>query len=169
MVGRGFTPAGDVRVGDEVAEDRDGVTARLASVVRLETPKPVYNLTVGGTHTYFVRAGSDSLWVHNAKQCGNSPQDIHWAKQDKHIPTKKGFIPGRSELTHPDPQGLLNSGAGTGTTYRGTSGQPGGKEVVDFGQTIGYWVDKNTGARLPTTKGTIHYGGTGSHIIPAYP
>ena len=65
-VGRGFTPAGDLRIGDRVAEDREGRVAVLRSVVRLGTPKPVYNLTVGGTHTYFVRAGEDDLWVHNA-------------------------------------------------------------------------------------------------------
>ena len=42
------------------------VTAEQTSVVRLGAPKPVYNLTVGGTHTYFVRAELEDLWVHNA-------------------------------------------------------------------------------------------------------
>ena len=68
-VGRGFTAAGELRIGDRVAEAADGEAATLSSVVRLGTPKPVYNLTVGGTHTYFVRAGEDDLWAHNA-DCG---------------------------------------------------------------------------------------------------
>ena len=43
-------------------------------MVRLGTPKPVYNLTVGGAHTYFVRSGHDDLWAHNAK-CSTSGEN----------------------------------------------------------------------------------------------
>jgi hypothetical protein len=64
--GRGFVEAEDLRTGDRVAED-DGGLSVVAAVSRLTEPKEVYNLEVEGTHTYFVRAGDDWLWVHN--QC----------------------------------------------------------------------------------------------------
>lgn len=34
----------------------------------------MFNLTVSVTHTYFVRAGWDDLWVHNGDACGG-PQN----------------------------------------------------------------------------------------------
>jgi RHS repeat-associated protein len=169
VVGKGFTPAGLIKVGDQIAEDRDNTTAKLASVVRLTSPKPVYNLTVGGTHTYFVRVGHDDLWAHNAGQCGSGPGDIHPGQQGKHIPGDNNFKPGKSELTHPDPQDLLNRGGGTGSPITGTPGQAGGKELVNFGEPIGVSVNPVTGVRTPTDWGIIHYGGSGSHIVPTYP
>ena len=87
---------------------------------------------------------------------------IHPGKQGKHIPGHNNFQSGRSELTHPDPQGLLNKSAGTGIRH-------GSKEVVDFGEEIGIWVSKN-GARMSTTRSTIHYDAKGNaHIGPAKP
>ena len=87
---------------------------------------------------------------------------IHPGKQGKHIPGHHNFQPGRSELTHPDPQGLLNQAAGTGIRH-------GNKEVVDFGEEIGIWVSRD-GTRISTTRGTIHYDAKGNaHIVPAKP
>lgn len=81
-------PAGELRVGDRVAEDRDGRVALLASIVRLGQSNPVFNLTVSGTHTYFVRAGLNDLWVHNADPC--NPHNHHIVPQDvaKELPFK---------------------------------------------------------------------------------
>jgi len=88
---------------------------------------------------------------------------IHEGKQGKHIPGHNNFQPGNSELTYPDPQELLDRGSGTGERHRN-------KEVADFGETIGYYVNKDTGERLPTTRGTIHYDEKGTaHIVPAHP
>jgi RHS repeat-associated protein len=85
-------------------------------------------------------------------------------KQGKHIPGHKNFIPGRSPLTHPDPQGLLDRFAGTGQAVGAIpSGQPGFKERVDFGEIIGQVNGQ------PTTKGIIHYAKDGAHIVPANP
>jgi Pretoxin HINT domain len=62
--GVGWVKAGDLVVGDEI------VTAQSVSPVRVvstETsrvpPTPVYNLTIEGTHTYYV--GPEALLVHN--------------------------------------------------------------------------------------------------------
>lgn len=64
---------------------------------------------------------------------------------------------------------LLNRHAGTGQRVSGTRGQAGYRERVDFGETIGEYVDSVTGARTPTTNGIIHYSKNGAHIVPARP
>jgi RHS repeat-associated protein len=95
---------------------------------------------------------------------GGGPQ-IHEGRQGKHVPGHNDFDParGRSELTHPDPQGLLDRFAGTGERV-------GQREYVEFGEEIGVYIDR-TGKRVPTTRGTIHYADndTSAHIVPAPP
>jgi hypothetical protein len=44
-----------------------------------------------------------------------------------------------------------------------------GRERVDFGKVIGYYVDQTTGEMLPTTMGIIHHSKNGSHIVPCKP
>lgn len=91
-------------------------------------------------------------------------------RQGKHIPGHKNFILGRSEWTHPDPQDLVNTFAGKGTQAgKVAKGMPGYKERIDFGEVIGNYVDPVTGLSVPTTKGIIHYGADGVHIVPARP
>jgi hypothetical protein len=89
---------------------------------------------------------------------------VHAGQQGKHIPGHRNYIPGRSPFTHPDPQGLLDRFAGTGqAANKIPRGQPGFRERVDFREVIG----KVNGQ--PTTKGIIHYGKGGAHIVPANP
>jgi len=92
-------------------------------------------------------------------------------KQDKHIAGSNNYIPGRSILTAPDPQALLDAAAGTGQAVNDVPvGQAGSKERVDFGKVIGHYIDPVTGAECPTTKGVIVYDRKGgAHIIPARP
>ena len=59
--GRGFTAAGELRIGDRVAEAKDGEAATLVSVVRLGTPKPVYNLTDGGVAMRYRHGGQRGI------------------------------------------------------------------------------------------------------------
>lgn len=95
---------------------------------------------------------------------------IHEGQQGKHIPGHNNFQPGKSELTDPNPQRLLQEGAGRGQQIGDTPiGQPGSKERVDFGRTIGNYVDPVTGEKTPTTNGIIHYGSRGAHIVPSRP
>lgn len=101
-----------------------------------------------------------------------SPDEIHQGQQGKHIPGHPNFEParGRSELTHPDPQSLLDEYSGTGQPIgRIPVGQPGSRERVDFGQTIGNYSDREAGTKAPTSKGIIHYGKNGAHIVPSRP
>ena len=44
-------------------------------------------------------------------------------------------------------------------------GSPNYKEIVDFGEFIGYDVDKK-GIKTATTWGKIHYSKKGAHIVP---
>jgi RHS repeat-associated protein len=95
---------------------------------------------------------------------------IHDGQQGKHVPGHNNFQPGKSELTDPDPQGLLDQGTGTGQQVGNTPvGQSGSKERVDFGKRIGNYVDPVTGEKSPTSIGIIHHGSRGSHIVPARP
>lgn len=93
------------------------------------------------------------------------------AKQGKHIPGAGNFIPGRSTLTHPNSQGLLDQWAGTGQAVTDIPiGRPGSEERVDFGKIIGNHVDPETRAATATSRVIIVYDRRGStHIIPARP
>jgi hypothetical protein len=48
-------------------------------------------------------------------------------------------------------------------------GAPGYKEVVNFGELIGYDVNPRTGEKIATAWGIIHYAKDGAHIVPARP
>lgn len=92
---------------------------------------------------------------------------LHLGAQGKHIPGHNNYNPnlGRS-IVHGGmarAQRLINEFAGTGA-WHGTN-----KETVDFGIVIGTWVSPDGSRRLSTTRGTIHYGKHGAHIVPAAP
>jgi hypothetical protein len=59
---RGWTPAREIRAGDCLVTV-DGVPLEVLGITVQDTLEPVYNLTVGGTNTYFVTSGG--LLVHN--------------------------------------------------------------------------------------------------------
>ncbi|MDA1850416.1 polymorphic toxin type 50 domain-containing protein, partial [Bacillus cereus] len=61
-------------------------------------------------------------------------------------------------------QELLDKFAGKGQLLPN-----GKKERVDFGKTIGEYYDRDTGEYLETTRGMIHYGKDGAHIVPSEP
>ena len=95
----------------------------------------------------------------------SSPKPKVNGHQGKHIPNHNDFDKerGRSELTHPDPQALLDKYAGTGT--REGEGQ---REYIEADEVIGIYVNKKTGERKETKRGTIHYDESGgAHIVPA--
>lgn len=93
--------------------------------------------------------------------------ELHADAQGKHIPGHRNYEPdaGRSifrgSLAHA--QALIDEFAGTGT-WRGDN-----RETVDFGEVIGTWVSPDGSQRLPTSRGTIHYGKHGAHIVPSQP
>jgi len=107
--------------------------------------------------------------VYNEKATPGKPE-VEEGKQGKHVPGHNNHTPGRSELNDPDPQKLINDHAGTGQQVGNVPvGQPGSKERINFGKVIGSYVDPLTGEKIPTTKGIIHYGSKGVHIVPSRP
>ncbi|WP_235592538.1 MULTISPECIES: polymorphic toxin type 50 domain-containing protein, partial [Pseudomonas] len=92
---------------------------------------------------------------------------VKWSAQEKHFPGHNSYTPGRSVLTS-DPRKLAES-AGTGQQVGNIPvGMPGSKERVNFGGSIGTYID-GAGVATPTANGIIHYSKDGIHIVPARP
>ncbi|WP_208642061.1 polymorphic toxin type 50 domain-containing protein, partial [Citrobacter gillenii] len=106
---------------------------------------------------------------------GGAKFSINKGQQNKHIEGTNEYKTAaassgsqRSVLTV-DPQSLLPK-LGTGQQVGKVDvGLAGSKERIDFGKPIGNFVDKDTGLTVPTTKGIVHYGKDGAHIVPARP
>lgn len=91
-------------------------------------------------------------------------------KQNKHIVGKHNYECGKSIFEHSDPERLIKDFAGKGKAINNEiPGNPNYRELIDFGEQIGIWKDKNNTFLLPTTKGHIHYSKKGAHIVPAHP
>lgn len=91
--------------------------------------------------------------------------EIHFGKQEKHLPSNRAYNPTRSPLSIGvlEVQQLIEQHAGTGR-WEGAN-----KEVVEFGIEIGNYRDGRSGTLKPTSRGTIHYSKTGAHLVPARP
>ncbi|MGX7416041.1 polymorphic toxin type 50 domain-containing protein [Aerococcus christensenii] len=61
-------------------------------------------------------------------------------------------------------QKLIDQTMGKGLVVCYNNGEPKKQEDVNFHQMIGYYV--KDGKEYPTTKGRIHYGKNGAHIVP---
>ena len=90
---------------------------------------------------------------------------IHFGKQEKHLPGRRGFAPGNSPITVSIQrlQSLVERFAGTGEWVSPH------KEIVDFGEIIGKWRDRETGREILTSRGAIHYSKSGAHVVPSHP
>ncbi len=91
----------------------------------------------------------------------NLPINIHMGQQGKHIKGHNNFEEGRSYIySNVDPKKLL---AGVHSNrYSVVTVGARGNPIVEFGRPIG--VDGRTGKAV--TKGQIHYGKNGAHIVP---
>ncbi len=123
------------------------------------------------TNAKQIRYAANKVWAIRDQARQNGNLNIHWGRQEKHIPGKSNFDlkANRSVLNHPDPQKLVDKYAGTGIRdlpAQRVPGLPGYKEIVDFEEFIGYVVDEKTGESFATTIGKIHYGKDGVHIVP---
>jgi filamentous hemagglutinin len=93
---------------------------------------------------------------------------INWGKQGKHLRTHNNYTEGRSVLTV-NPAKLAGR-AGTGQQVgKLPVGTPGSKERVNFGETIGDYIQDGVGPPQPTSIGIIHYAKDSIHIVPARP
>lgn len=92
-------------------------------------------------------------------------------KQGKHIVGHRNYNKDlkKSIFDHPNPQGLVNKYAGTGLKEAGLIGEAGYQEIVNFEEFIGWNVVLESGEKIPTTWGKIHYSKQGVHIVPTTP
>ena len=88
---------------------------------------------------------------------------------NKHVLGHNDYDGIRSIWTHPQSERSLKQHGGKGHPERGVAGTSGFKETVDFGETIGIWKSEDRLTQLPTTRGSIHYGKKGGHIVPIKP
>ncbi len=92
-------------------------------------------------------------------------------RQNRHMPGRNAYEMARTNgnvrsVIFRDANGLqklLEEKAGTGD-FIGTN-----KERIDFGQTIGQYVDGDGRTRRETKIGIIHYTSEGAYIVPARP
>jgi hypothetical protein len=126
-------------------------------------------LDFGGLTEAFPRDAAQGLIEYCFNNIGGVNTNIEPDKQGKHIVGHRNFQ-GNSELTHPDPQSLVDKFSGTGQPVNKIPlGQPGSVERVDFGEIIGNYVDPTTQAKTPSSIGTIRYSKNGVHIVTARP
>lgn len=94
---------------------------------------------------------------------------INKGAQNKHIPSSKGYIKGRSYILGDldDAQELVNRYSGTGEIKLTAKGEWANKEFVVADGMIGMVVDPETGDATSTKRFSIHYGQKGTHIVPA--
>lgn len=89
------------------------------------------------------------------------PTTVHMGQQGKHMRGHNNFIEGRSYFNDGvDPSDLLAGVHNGQYPIVGTGSR--GNPIVDFGRPIG--IDGRTGQ--PVSRGQIHYGSKGAHIVP---
>ncbi len=115
--------------------------------------------------------GKDSVPKGPYREVNGYPIKVKAGAQEKHIPDtpnykqelangkNKSIFYGDNKIV----QELLDKFAGKGELLKN------GRERVDFGEPIGKYYDRNTGEYHETTKGLIHYGKDGAHIVPSRP
>lgn len=105
------------------------------------------------------------------KNLQQSSLKVEWDKQGKHLEGHRNFESNnRSILVHSDPQKLASDFCGKGVRAGNKQpGAPGYQEIVDFGEFVGYSVDRDTGEKIATSWGKIHYSKDGVHIVPTKP
>ncbi|MEC1921819.1 T7SS effector LXG polymorphic toxin [Bacillus subtilis] len=141
----------------------DGKKAKKASEV-----KNVAKDTGKGVPSY----GKKSVPKGPYREVHGFPVKVKPGAQEKHIPNtpnyKQEIANGKNKSIfygdNKTAQELLDKFAGKGQLLPN-----GKKERVDFGKTIGKYYDRDTGEYIETTRGMIHYGKDGAHIVPSEP
>ncbi|MCY7874634.1 T7SS effector LXG polymorphic toxin [Bacillus spizizenii] len=141
----------------------DGKKAKKASEV-----KNVAKDTGNGVPSY----GKKSLPKGPYREVHGFPVKVKPGAQEKHIPNtpnyKQEIANGKNKSIfygdNKTAQELLDKYAGKGQLLPN-----GKKERVDFGKPIGKYYDRDTGEYIETTRGMIHYGKDGAHIVPSEP
>ncbi len=106
--------------------------------------------------------------IRNIILSDDTNRNINKGAQNKHIPSSKGYISGRSYIlgSAEDAQTLVNRYAGTGEIKLTASGEWTNKEFVYADDIIGVAVNPETLEKTETHRFAIHYGKKGTHIVP---
>lgn len=96
---------------------------------------------------------------------------LNIGRQGKHIVGHNNYVEGKSviSISTDELQKIVYEYAGTGEIKRTRKGQWNHREVVDFKKYIGEYINPETGERIKTTIGTMHYSKKGIHVVPANP
>jgi RHS repeat-associated protein len=144
--GKGWTAAQDLRGGDFLAT-ADGLLVRVAGVVDggSVSDATVFNLTVGGSHTFVVDDDGFDVVVHNGAACKVNYNLAHVL--GGHGSTSRVLGKGRfrsrnvAEVKH-----LINETIRKGKSRPNTNGRPGRIYEHDFGRQVG----RTTSGRVAT-------------------
>ena len=140
--------------------DPDGHAFVLAIPLGIAAFEAAAGTTLGITIGVVVGGWLSDVLSDDAQEDAPRPV-INQDKQGKHVPGHNNYKPGRSKLTHPDPQDILDKYSGTGTSV-------GQREHIDADEEIDIHIDQKTGKQTKTKGGTIHYDEKGgAHIVPA--
>lgn len=126
----------------------------------------VYNGYIKWKSGYVITAGMGGSGSGNRNHYYDKyPKSIHEGRQNKHIVGSDNYTSDHSIFsgTLDDAEKLVKEYSGTGQYVNDNT------ERVDFGKQIGYYVNRETGERYPTTVGPIRYSKKGTHIVPARP
>ncbi len=126
--------------------------------------------------TQEILAAAGKRWTIREQALRSGNFKVHEGQQGKHLTNhpnyKQAIAQGKnpSIFEHKEPERLVREYAGTGIKETGeVPGMPGYKEIVDFGEFIGYAVDELSGEKIATNWGKIHYAKGGVHIVPTRP
>ena len=117
----------------------------------------------------YILKGSTGI-INTTKPIANSQniisRTINSGQQGKHIIGHNNYQSGRSILSE-SAQELLDAFHAGNINSSQTINSV--KTRVDFGKVIGNYKNQETGQLVPTTKGIIHNGKNGAHIVPSSP
>ena len=108
---RGWTPAGDLRPGDQLTDAQDH-TLQVIAVTPRSDRETVYNFEVAEVHTYF--AGHLGAWVHNACRAGAGGESGARAPSTGPLKNRSGSLDEAASAARTEPYGS------TGAVSRGT-------------------------------------------------
>lgn len=168
--------AGGRTVGDVVEEGKEQIYT-FAKNIKNEakaTVNEVKSLFGGnkGTDNSVPSYGKKSVPMGPYREAYGFSVKVKPGAQEKHIPNtpnyKQEIANGKNKSIfygdNKTAQELLDKFAGKGQLLPNRK-----KERVDFGKPIGKYYDGDTGEYLETTRGMIHYGKDGAHIVPSEP
>nr|WP_272493183.1 polymorphic toxin type 50 domain-containing protein [Sporosarcina cyprini] len=133
---------------------------KIKKVEKVEEPKKTGGLGTKGRDNGVPSYGKNSVPIGPYREVNGFPVKVKPGAQEIANGKNKSIFYGDNKTA----QELLDKFAGKGQLLPN-----GKKERVDFGKPIGKYYDRDTGKYLETTKGIIHYGKDGAHIVPSRP